>query len=306
MTISIFVCCITIVKILLVASKVSEQQAKSYFAHVLYIVKYNFIPSAQHVLLHKQIWGRAFENLHYILPFDTNNSSVAGLLESNNVSFTICNELTDTDKCNGFLAYKAVNTVIHSHPNFKGYLFAHDDMAMNISKLMDFDLTSFAFAFQTSRYWLARLDDTWEHRNHSWGWFDGPYGIPAMQHFLTTHPSLGLQIKHCTGSQRAWHGGQCDFFYVPQKQKQLYNSIMEKLGSSKVFLEIAIPTFLMCFVPLGRLVAYELCDMFGPGKRGNISFYEINCRPSASHIHPVKLKSPRQIDFMKSFMDIQS
>ena len=305
MTTSISIICIIIVKITLIASKVSEQQAKSYFAQVLFIVKYNFLPSANHVLLHNRLWGRVFKNRHYILPRKTNDNSVADSLKSNNISFTICNDLTDTDKCNGYLAYKGVITVMSSHPNYKGYLFAHDDMAMNITNLMDFDLTSFASANTKSRYWLVQLDDTWENRNHSWVWFNRPNGIPAMQSFLSTHPYLGLQIKRCTGSQRAWYRGLADFFYVPQKQKQLYSSIMEKLGSSKVFLEIAIPTFFMCFVPIGRLVAYEVCTSHFHGERSNISFYQKNCRPSASHIHPVKLSSERHINFVKEFMDIQ-
>jgi hypothetical protein len=46
----------------------------------------------------------------------------------------------------GYYAYTVVVDAMIKHPNYGRYLFAHDDMAMNVSKLMEIDRKLAVFA----------------------------------------------------------------------------------------------------------------------------------------------------------------
>jgi hypothetical protein len=186
--------------------------------------------------------------------------------------------------------------VVDKYPQYKGYLYAHDDMIFNISKLMTFDLS---YIWRTHSPVKRNLIDSWDFRNHTWSWLNLNVGIDAMQNAIAKYDIIRKGLRQFTGNEKVWFSGQSDFIYVPQKQISNYINIMSTFRNEKVFLEIAYPTFAECFVPEFAIEELKLCT-FWDSRRGNIVDMSRECPKNTSAYHPVKLSGGQQaVIFMK-------
>ena len=73
--------------------------------------------------------------------------------------------------------------------------------------------------------------------------------------------------------------------------------VMGKLAEAKVFLEVALPTYIACFAPKYLVEKIVLCT-FWDLNRGNVSHMNTNCPPSSSAYHPVKISGHNHLKFM--------
>lgn len=219
----------------------------------------------------------------------------------------------------GVLAYEDVLSAMILYPNFEGYLFAHDDMAMNISTLMDFDLNSAWFIKNDGKeidttwkirkngmniiYRLNKLVTSWEVKIKDWPWWNTIYGTTAIDNVISSEENIARALRKCVGSEHKWFIGQADFFYIPKGLKNLFLSIMSKFGRHKVFLEIGIPTFAKCFVPSHLNVNVELCTFFDD-RRGDYAAMRMSCGDRYPLFHPLKPSNKTSFNGMKSKMNL--
>jgi hypothetical protein len=280
-------------------AKVSEHEAKAHFNKTLFIIKYNWNAPLNKLFLHSQLWGKIFQHQLIVVPYDSKTLQLAKEKVENTVDLISCKDIDDA----GYFAYTSIIIGIDKHPQYDGYLYAHDDMAMNVSNLILLDINSFWGTFSEKEFGSSILDDTWGHRNHSWPWWNSHYGIDAMQNTINSYPTICQSLKRCTGTTRRWFKGPSDFLYVPKQYALLYMDIMGKFQSKNVFLEIAVPTFMQCFVPKNLVENIALCQ-FWDHHRNNVSHMRVGCDPLSSAFHPVKISSHNALEFMVDKMDV--
>ena len=289
--------------IYVVRSKQLESEARRHFGSVLFIIKYNYKAPLDRLLLHSSFWIKIFEHQLIVVPYDFETLLLARTKVNQGVDVLSCEE---TDEL-GYFAYGSITEAMLMYPQYQGYLYAHDDMALNITALMSFNLSSFWITdYDTGNFFIppaVNLETSWTYRNHSWPWFNMNVGIDALQNVLVKYPIIHDGMLKCTGSDKIWFIGQSDFLYVPQLQTALYIDIMEKMENEQVFLEIAVPTFITCFVPKNIVERVFLCTFWGTD-RGNIRHMMEHCKPHTSAFHPVKLSARSSFDFMVKKTDI--
>lgn len=118
-------------------------------------------------------------------------------------------------KENGFFAYDALTTAMISYPHFAGYLYVHDDMALNVSNLMGLDMNNLWVIAESQC--LSDLD--WVNKQNDWPRWNTKWGLENIQNFLRGRTDLAMELKECLGSEKTWCSGQSDFYYVPQSLK---------------------------------------------------------------------------------------
>jgi uncharacterized protein YneR len=262
--------------------RLTALQAKEHFNEVLFIIKYNYNAPINSIVKHCTLWSSVFQNQVVFAPYNLKFLNSAGKsLAKIGVKIISCLE---TDKL-GYLAYQSVITAMRIYPQYKGYLYTHDDMALNISKLYSFNLS---YSWRTDGQFFVNLTETWNFRNHKWPWFNRPWGISAMKNTLEKNEVIRERLRQCTGNEKNWFIGQSDFFYVPQHQISIFINVMSIFFNEKVFVEIALPTYLACFVPKLAIEELKLCSFWGK-RRGNIITMSRDCPESSTAYHPVKL-----------------
>lgn len=270
----------------------SFSDAREKFKGTVFVVKYNYKAPREIVLSHIHIWRKVFTNQMIFLPYtEMEASSFQTHYISALPNITVVSHLDDIDQL-GFFAYQAAVIAMKRFPHATGYLFSHDDVAMNVSRLMELDDKAFWYSS-----WLKPdtdscrdLDANWKNQTNFW-WWDTPYGTSAIDNLLSNHTDIAASMKKCFGSVHHWCGEQSDFFYVPQIFRSEFVRVLGAFGDHRIFLEIAIPSFYRCFVPQTHLVELRLCSHFDE-TRNNITFTEENCGESYPLYHPVKLSYP--------------
>ena len=158
-----------------IGCKVLEKDALNKFKHILLIVKYNFNPTESQVLLYYKMWSRVFSHIHIVIPPYGHVSKLRSYLYNNTYS-NVTVALSYGPR--GFFAYRSVFEAMLSYPHYQGYLFAHDDMAMNVSKLIHMNLHIPA----GNEYKPVSLEKSWNFRNNSWRHWN-TY-LPAMNNVI--------------------------------------------------------------------------------------------------------------------------
>jgi hypothetical protein len=282
----------------LVIGDYSYSEARSKFEGTIFIVKYNYHPTALLITTHYRIWSRVFNFQMIFVPWS--KSEISAFTKSNigaNWNASIVSHTTDME-VPGSYGYEIATIAMKSVPNAVGYLYAHDDMAMNVSRLMELDSNS---VWRISENTRCDLDLTWQDRNHEWPWWNGKYGIPAIDNFHLNRADVAVEMKECFGGERVWYVGQADFFYIPQGYKDVFIRVMSAFGENKIFVEIAVPSFLMCYVPSDHQEMVTLCTAWDQ-HRGDFSYMESVCGKKASLFHPVKLSFKPNVARMKAKM----
>ena len=283
----------------------SFSDAREKFKDTIFVVKYNYLAPREIVLTHIRMWIKVFKNQMIFLPWTEKEASSFQAHETSTLPNVKIISYQDDTTMNGFLAYKVVLIAMKSFPDARGYLFSHDDVAMNVSRLVGLDDKSFWFSS-----WLPpnidscrNLDKDWEKRTNAW-WWDSPFGTPAIDTLLGNYTDIAASMQRCFGSVHHWCGEQSDFFYVPQTLKDQFVRVLGAFGDHGILLEIAIPSFYRCFVPPANLEKLRTCSFFD-GRRGNFTYMEQNCVDDFPLFHPVKLSLPGNEQGMRRKMDLR-
>ena len=282
------------------AGQRSHKDARNKFHDVLFVVKYNFNTSIDRILLHHSLWRRAFKNQLIVVQWSQEQINkyrqIYGLSDSDYRITTVYEKPDES----GFFAYDALTTAMISYPQFSGYLYAHDDMAMNVSKLMELDMDSMWVT--ASSQCLNNID--WVNKKNDWTWWNTVWGTKNIQNFLDSRTDLAMELKECFGSEKTWCYGQSDFFYVPRSLKDLTLRVLTAYRAYDIFLEIALPTFHHCYVPNNRTVELSLCTAWGKKRNIYPILYE-NCKNrDFTLFHPIKLTSDENIAGMVKTMGL--
>jgi hypothetical protein len=99
-----------------------------------------------------------------------------------------------------------------SWPNFEGYLYAHDDMAMNVSSLIDMNLGKAWFIPFSI---LQEFNNGWQGKSY-WPWWNSEYGIVALNDVICSHKNIVSILKKCVGSEYEWFVDKQIFFISPR------------------------------------------------------------------------------------------
>lgn len=286
-----------------IAGDYTFSDARNRFKNTLLVVKYNYKAPPGPVLLHIRMWSKVFVN--QLIFLDWSETEIAEFTTKNlRDSRKIAVAYKQESKPPGFYAYDVVSLAMKSHPHYEGYLFAHDDMAMNITALIDFDLSS---SWQTE--WESQckdLDPFWNVTKNGW-WWDGESGTRAIDKMLanSSNTVIANEMKVALGSNHYWCGDQSDFFYITQKFRELYIRVMDPFADAGIFLEIAVPTFFRAYIPPDESIKVPLCTTFLDAIRLNNTLYEFmetQCGDKYPLFHPIKLSSKPNVDRMRKKM----
>jgi hypothetical protein len=279
----------------------THKDARNKFRDTLLVIKYNLKASVEAILLHHSLWRRAFKNQLIVVQWTqseiNNYRQIYGLSDS---EYRI-SMIPENSNESGYFAYDAITTAMIGYPHFAGYLYVHDDMALNVSKLMDLDMNNLWVTAESD----CRPNLDWVHKkNTDWTWWDTKWGLENIQNFLRSRTDLAMELKECLGSEKTWCHGQSDFFYVPQSLKDSALRVLTAYRAYDIFLEIALPTFHNCYVPKNRTEELTLCTTWG-SSRNNYTFLYDNCKNrNFSLFHPVKLTSIVNIAGMVETMSL--
>jgi hypothetical protein len=278
----------------------TRKEARNHFRDTLLVIKYNLKASIQAILLHHSLWRRAFKNQLIVVQWTqaeiNNYRQIYGLSDS---EYRI-SMIPEKSWENGYFAYDALTTAMISYPHFAGYLYVHDDMALNVSKLMDLDMNNLWVTAESQC--IPNLD--WVNKTNGWCWWNSKFGVENIQNFLSSRTDLAMELKECLGSEKTWCFGQSDFFCVPQNLKDSTLRVLTAYRAYDIFIEIAMPTFHNCYVLKNRTEELTLCTTWG-SSRNNYTFLYDNCKNrDFSLFHPVKLTSSVNIAGMVETMSL--
>ena len=286
-----------------VAGNHSFSDARKRFQDILVIVKYNYKAPPGSVLLHLRMWNKVFLNQIIFVPWtvqEIGNFTERNLVGNGNV--TIVSKIDDEFSL-GYIAYEVVTSAMKSHPDVAGYLFVHDDLAMNVSAMMDLDHEKVWQSDYIGEGQCRDLDEGWKNKTNDW-WWDGEWGTDAIDQMLLNHTDIATEMKKSLGSNHIWCGEQSDFYYIPQKYKDSYIRVMSAFVKFQIFLEIAVPTFIRAYTPVGQILQLRLCTNFDIKVRNNFSEKEAECGNKYPLYHPVKLSSRHNVIGMRKKMGL--
>ena len=282
------------------AGQRSHKDARNKFHDVLFVVKYNFNASIDKVLLHHSLWRRAFKNQLIVVQWTQAQINkyrlIYGLSDSD---YRIATIQEKPNEC-GFLAYEAWTTAMISYPHFSGYLYVHDDMAMNVSKLMELDMDSLWVTADSQ----CLNDIDWVNKKNDWMWWNTEWGTKNIQKFLDSRTDFAMELQECFGSEKIWCFGQSDFFYVPRSLKDSTIRVLTAYRAYDIFLEIAMPTFHHCYVPKNRTVELPICTTWDKERNNFPMMHELCKKKDYSLFHPIKLTSDVNIAGMVETMSL--
>ena len=292
-----------------ISGKYSYSDARSKFHDILFIVKYNYKVPKEIVRTHLVMWRRVFVNQVIFLPWsleEINSFEVKNTTANANITI-----ISHTDRFDGYHAYEVVPIAMKLFPNAAGYLYSHDDVALNVSTLIESNSSSFWY----TKYFTA-IASTCGDMKHDWSrkkkecgwWFSSPFGMDAMYALLSNQSDTARNVvtgmKSCLTSNRLWSIEQSDFFYVPRAYKDIANEVLSVFADHAIFVEIAVPTFYGCFVSPSDLVPLNLCTNFEQSIRINATNLDAACGAGFPIYHPIKLSTASHPAWMRKKMSL--
>lgn len=284
-------------------SAYSSYRYTTSFDDILVIVKYNYPSNIDLICRHMQILSPIFRNIVLAGPWDEN---MIREISSHTITAFSSKEddnvVLDGHYKPGSVAYASVlNIMANPLYDFRGYLFMHDDLAVNVEKLMSLNKSvTWIAPTPHSAPWTASISEIeWKYRNTSWWWFNVPVGIEAMEKALQD-PYIDSTIRACLGSNHTWYIGKGDFFYIPREYKESFQRVASVFSRSKLFLEIAIPTYAKCFAR--SVVELKFCDiLINHELTLNLTMVQQLCQRH-DVFHPIKISKVGYPDLFNSLL----
>lgn len=213
----------------------------------------------------------------------------------------------------GFLNYKILYYAISQLKKYDGYLFLHDDMGVNVTKILNLDRSkiwqeTWTGTFGTTPKAISFTNVTWSNRGQGmdWPWFDTKWGIPALDKVMQNHEDVKYMLKKCSiNNTESFDLQVCesDFVYFPSSVAQELKKYTKIFADHEVFLEIAIPTIITCFLPDVGKILLPLCTSWV--NRNNYQMYEEECK-SEYVFHPLKFSVQGGIELMQKLAKLES
>ncbi len=282
-----------------------DDNIQARFSSVLFIIKYNFQPTMTQIIQIHDIWKHIF--IHQVASVPIHYMHIDGLQKKINENISFNNSRNGTLNVissfgqeendhldvggQGYTAYTSLIHAMKQFPDFQGYLFTHDDMVMNITQLKALNLESVwvsdwpgeAVKFQVFS------EEQWKLRNYKWPWLNVKGGISALDEIYNHYPQMKEFITSCSKSSthRIVYTGQSDFIYIPREEKETALKVLSIFAEYSLFLEIAVPMYINCFVAPATIQRISLCTYFRH-ERYNLTHYQTYCGYDKALYHPVK------------------
>lgn len=293
------------------------ENARDYFNNTLLVVLYNFDPPIKTIINHYHIWKNIFPNQliagHYD---DIKQNIIEGELRkhlSNHTSNLHIVSAKAYDLEPGFLNYKILYYAISQLKKYDGYLFLHDDMGVNVTKILNLDRSkiwqeTWTGSFGTTPKVISFTNVTWSNRGQGidWPWFDTKWGIPALDKVMQNHEDVKSMLKKCSiNNTESFDLQVCesDLVYFPSSVAEELKKYTKIFADHEVFLEIAIPTIITCFLPDVGKILLPLCTSWV--NRHNYQMYEEECK-SEYVFHPLKFSVQGGMELMQKLAKLES
>ena len=217
----------------------------------------------------------------------------------------------DEDDVGGFFWYnlKCSNTILDLSTT--GYMFAHDDAALDLKSLSEsmdpkqswFALDSAVPLDITNEIQpIVPLDITNEIlasllvKNDGWVWADTPMGRPAILNALGD-PDFSAKYRAslwtCTqDSPGSTLTGRGDVFFISSRQYPVFKEAASLFAKHEVFLEIALPIIARCIL---RESLQEMSILQHPMGQG----LPLPLPPGYQVYHPLKLSHQHNYNYLR-------
>ena len=300
------------------SSSYTYEYARQYFNKTLMIVAYNFKPPVKNIINHYNIWKDIFPNQFIVGHYDHIEQNIIinelRLHISNNTKNLHIASAIKYDLEPGFLNYKILYYAISQLQEYDGYLFLHDDMAINMTKLLNLNLDRKKIWQET---WTGTLGTTpmktsfdkvsWSNKgvNMGYPWFNSKWGISAINKLIDSNHDIKSILKTCSGNNSEGydlHVCESDFIYFPGSIAHELKKTVKLFADYEVFLEIAIPTIVTCWFPHVEKIYLLLCTYWDD--RYNYRLYEEQCKQEILY-HPLKFSSPGGMELMQKLSTLE-
>ena len=194
-------------------------------------------------------------------------------------------EVINFEHKDGWYSYGIVLDAVKRYPDYKGYLFLHDDCLLNV----------WNFPKDLNKVWCCNWGEI--SRSNPDAWFNNDCGFHAYEESLKNlNPSYTANRKKDTVPKSF-----SDILYIPKDKKEDFCNIFSVFYSCKLFLEYAVPTSVSCLtnnIEELDILKFYICS--SPTDEGMISNYNFDL----DIIHPFKMSSSVIRDFiLKKFKE---
>jgi hypothetical protein len=197
----------------------------------------------------------------------------------------------------GYYSYKAIAQAMQKFPNFKGYLFVHDDCIINPWNLTRFD---------PKKIWtpnccltVRKIESTWNIASldgitQEWYWWQKPNGAVALKKAYAKLPekNRSILIKNCGTNAGMW--GYSDIIYIPNIYKKDVIYLINIFAQEHVFLELALPTLCAAIQDKESWEYMNGIAIWDHSDAKNLYTQNID------YLHPLKLSDINNQNFIKS------
>lgn len=141
----------------------------------------------------------------------------------------------------GYYGYKTLAHAMQMYPNYRGYLYVHDDCIINPWNLSRLDKNKIWFVSG------AQVQDiNTRETNPHYGWWAHYCGIDAAQKVLSQLPARNLNMLEYNVGESNVVFVFSDLVYIPAQYKDDFIALSTLSAKERFFLEIAIPTICCC------------------------------------------------------------
>lgn len=251
-------------------AEIDKEDLREYFKDILLIINFNH-PYYSNIEFLREIYSPYFPNI--VFYGEETHPEVV------HVSHHL-----------GWFVHRTLEDAMRRWPNYRGYICCQDDCLMNFWNFTRLDKDKIWF----HQYWTQSLVKS----NSSWPWWETPHGHQAINLAYKKLPKKHLSIleNNCGYYHVPYSWG--DFFYVPGKYREEFLWLSPRFNKPDVFIEIAVPTLLL------SLENFEKMEHLSPYWGGTISSIDLaTYDTSFDWIHPIKLSSQANRDFIRSILD---
>jgi hypothetical protein len=186
----------------------------------------------------------------------------------------------------GWFVHKAIRHAMKKWPNYKGYICCQDDCLMNFWNLTRLNKKKIWF----HTFWTASLSCP----QMDWVWWQYPCGHEASQEAYRKLPAKALKNLQANVGPGNFAFTWADFVYIPGKYRKDFIKISNCFSDPDVFIEIAIPTILLC---LDRKEKMEKINPYWGGSINTINLADY--RSDYDWVHPIKLSNLENRQFVR-------
>ncbi|MGE0206441.1 MAG: hypothetical protein AB7R69_01180 [Candidatus Babeliales bacterium] len=162
-----------------------------------------------------------------------------------------CPDVYAIEEERGAFSYYALSDAMQRFPDYKGYLFCHDDCLMNVWRYNRFDLSKIWAANHVFVNWHRY--DIGEAVNLNKGiraitncWWPTKFGYEALKNAYKETPDCYKEMLKANWGDNCICHAYADIAYIPAVYKDDFIELCEIYRKNDAWLEGALPTILSC------------------------------------------------------------